>query len=279
MITDCPACHRQFRIYARQLTAAQGLVQCGYCGQHFNALDRLHDLPIRQSHVQSSVESESDEDNAPQFEIPASDSIKEQLKDADYEPPGDEVTTHSEIQPVPDIDEPGELLEETDPVAASRAGIAGWAIGFFLLLAAISAQLVWFNRDTILSEYPQFLPVSRKICEHLHCELIREQDISSVVLVNRDVRDHPRFNNMLLINATIENKSTHIQPYPLIQLILYDTDGIITGYRQFNPAEYLDEAVQTEDGMMPAVPVHIIMELTGSTETAVSFEFRFLQGK
>lgn len=276
MITDCPACHRQFRIYAQQLAAARGLVQCGYCGEHFNALDRLHDLPFRPSHGQSSIETESGEDNDPQFEIPESELIQGLRKDTDNHAADDEVTTDSEIQPVADIDEAGELLEET---VSRRGGAGWWVIGFLLLLVAMSAQLAWFNRDIILSEYPRFLPIARKICERLHCEVIREQDVSSVVLVNRDVRDHPRFNNMLLINATIENRSTHIQPYPLIQLILYDTNGVITGYRQFNAAEYLDESVQIEDGIRPAVPVHIVMELSGSTETAVSFEFRFLQGK
>jgi len=45
MVTLCPACNRQFRVRARQLAAAEGLVQCGYCGRQFNALDHLYDRP------------------------------------------------------------------------------------------------------------------------------------------------------------------------------------------------------------------------------------------
>ncbi|NNE38838.1 MAG: hypothetical protein HKN08_11080, partial [Gammaproteobacteria bacterium] len=44
----------------------------------------------------------------------------------------------------------------------------------------------------------------------------------------------------------------------------------------FKPNEYLDETINIEDGMPVNIPVHIILELTGSTSAAVSFEFNFI---
>ena len=59
-------------------------------------------------------------------------------------------------------------------------------------------------------------------------------------------------------------------------MVLYDTEGQISGYRIFKPLEYLDPSISIEDGMSVNAPVHIILELTGATDVAVSFEFNFI---
>ena len=46
MYTTCPSCVRQYRIRAKQLSIAAGVVRCGYCGEQFNALVRLSDEPL-----------------------------------------------------------------------------------------------------------------------------------------------------------------------------------------------------------------------------------------
>jgi len=48
------------------------------------------------------------------------------------------------------------------------------------------------------------------------------------------------------------------------------------GYREFTMAEYLDRSIDVKKGMAPGQPVHFVLEVTGPTPDAVSFEFRFL---
>jgi hypothetical protein len=98
----------------------------------------------------------------------------------------------------------------------------------------------------------------------------------AITLLNRDVRVHPVYQGVLLINATLINHAEHVQPFPDIQLALYDTDGRMTAFRQFTPGEYLDSSIPISAGMTPGLPVHIVLEVTGPTRDAVSFEFRFL---
>lgn len=43
--TRCPHCQSAFRVVRDQLLLRQGWVRCGHCGQAFNALDHLFDLP------------------------------------------------------------------------------------------------------------------------------------------------------------------------------------------------------------------------------------------
>ena len=105
---------------------------------------------------------------------------------------------------------------------------------------------------------------------------LRHKDISLIKLLNRDVRNHPLYEGNLLVNATMANESGTIQPFPLIQLALFNTGGEVIGYREFKPQEYLDDSINIQAGMLPESPIHFVLEVSGPTKDAVSFEFHFL---
>jgi len=267
MFTVCPSCSSQFRVYAYHLGAARGLVQCGFCGAQFDALSRLHDRPLADLGPQASS---GPADNKPEprepepwFDIPALDTARPgstRRETIDYEADAFSVM----------------LAEEEPAQTRSRAATLFWSAGMIVLLISLAMQVLWFNRDRIYSHYPRLVPVAGRICEYFGCRVFRQLDTSRIVMLNRDVREHPRFLNALLINATIENRSVQVLPYPDIRLVLYDTNGIVSGYRQFTPHEYLGEDVAIEDGMKPDAPVHIILEIGGAGGDAVSFEFHFV---
>ena len=353
MITECPSCNRQFRIHAWQLSAAKGLVQCGFCGEQFNALDNLNDHPDPSSESRESggiPRAKAPEE--PQFDIPnevemdeseegGMAEIEKLLEDVEnaydelqakveedldkefedlsgissnqddeieaFESDGEPIIPNfndadTRIRPGLDSDDldiealPDDLDDEFGPVEEYEIGDEDippellededqetpvqtrwiWITGIVLLLILATGQFIWFNRDQILTNYPGMKPYFNGFCERFGCELIRARDISTIVLVNRDVRDHPRLTDSLLVNATIENQAGRLQPYPQIRLTLFDTDGNITGYRTFKPEEYLDQGVDILAGMPAAIPVHIVLEVAGAREAAVSFEFDFL---
>ncbi|MFK8068294.1 MAG: DUF3426 domain-containing protein, partial [Gammaproteobacteria bacterium] len=88
---------------------------------------------------------------------------------------------------------------------------------------------------------------------------------------------HPQFVDILLINATLINSAEIRKPFPKLQLDLYDKVGRSIGHRQFEPEEYLDSSIDLDIGMRPELPVHIVLEVVGSSNVANSFEFTFLQ--
>lgn len=282
MITICPSCDRQFRIYAAQLSAAKGLVQCGFCGKQFNALDRLHDQPLPHSDSLISEDEHVKESGqqGPQFEIPVTsiEVAKEPVSNLlPVHRSADAAATITDVGL--DADSAEELIFsmlENKPVKSSRIGTVLWSLGAISLVIIVAAQFLWFNRDELLARYPQYLPAAKILCERLHCQLTREQDMTPIVVVNRDVRDHPGYLDVLLVNVTIENQSEQVLPYPQIQLSLFDTNGNISGYRRFTPSEYLAENINREMGIRPMIPVHLVLEVAGSTENAVSFEINFL---
>lgn len=258
MYTYCPACNRQYRINATQLTAAQGQVRCGYCGMQFNALESLSDKPIFIPPPVSSQPSQAPEIIEEAFRV-----------EHVYVKEGENFETE------PEFDIP-EILREEDRTVKSRAGRIFWLSGILLMVLAIVLQAAWFNRDLLLEKYPEIKPWAQQICDRLQCELIRHHSTASIKLLNRDVRLHPHYSDTLLVNASMANRATKVQPYPKIQFSLFNTDGKMIASRIFKPGEYLDNSIDIKKGMPSNQPVHFVLELTGPMDNAVSFEFAFL---
>jgi len=188
-----------------------------------------------------------------------------------------EVTHKADKTSAPHYEFPDVYLVDNRPRPGRRSMIL-WGLGSVLLMLILILQAGWFFRDRVLLQYPQLTPYVKQLCARLDCRLTRYNKVSGIHLVNRDVREHPRYEDSLLVNATMVNGSDHLQPYPLILLSLFDTSGKIISYRQFRPAEYLDDSIDHEAGMAVNVPVHFVLEVTGPTRDAVSFEFDFLDG-
>jgi predicted Zn finger-like uncharacterized protein len=295
MFTSCPNCRKQFRVQASQLSIADGQVRCGVCDHEFSALSRLSDVPLTLEQMNYEFDYEPEENPVAEAELgeePEFDIFERaRPEDADEKGVGSEAVKSGEapseeagldeaeaLSEFPD-EIPGDIpdeLREAVPVKRSLLATISWGFGALLLLIIITAQLAWFNRDELLLRYPQLDPVAREICDRLQCEILRYKDISSIKLLNRDVRNHPMHEGSLLVNATMANKSETIQPFPRIQLALFNPGGEVIGYREFEPEEYLDDSIDIRMGMMPESPIHFVLEVGGSTEGAVSFEFHFL---
>jgi len=256
MFTDCPECSRQFRIRADQLAAAAGEVRCGFCGRQFNAIGRLRDAPLSTPAVVPAPLPD------PEFEIAVPASAP-----APVPPP-------VRARPARPAPVPPELLPEPEPAAVPRRG--AWRIAALLLVLLAAAQVAWFQRDVVIGRFPELRPWAERLCGRLGCELVEFRDLSAIELVNRDVRLHPLYENSLLVNATIRNVATQAQPWPRVQLVLFNTEGRAIGRRDFAPREYLDPGVDTRSGMAAESSAHFVLEITGPTNGAVSFEFGFL---
>lgn len=295
MFTSCPSCHKQFRVQASQLSIADGQVKCGVCDHQFSALSRLSDVPLTLDQMNDEFDYEPEKHSAAEAELgeePEFEIFEQAMPEEAYEKKVDSEAANIEEAETNEADSeetgllsefPDEILgeipdelREKPPAKRSLLATMCWGFGALLLLIMIIAQLAWFNRDELLLRYPQLDPVARKICDRLQCEILRHKDISSIKLLNRDVRNHPLYEGNLLVNATMANKSETIQPFPLIQLALFNPDGEVIAYREFRPDEYLDDSINISAGMMPESPIHFVLEVAGPTEGAVSFEFHFL---
>ncbi len=150
-----------------------------------------------------------------------------------------------------------------------------WLIVAVLLILLGLGQAAWFHRDYVYHHWPQVLPWAQQLCERIGCQVHRLRQPAAIELLNRDVREHPVYEDTLLVNATITNRSGARQPYPRIQFALYDTEGKALAYREFAPTDYLDDSLPVSAGMPADTPIHVVFEVASTAEGAVSFEFGF----
>ncbi len=169
-----------------------------------------------------------------------------------------------------------ESLLEDEPVQSSRWVSATWTLVTVIALIGVVGQIAWFNRDQVLANYPEAGPYLKQFCEKYGCDIIRVHNPTAITMLNRDVRLHPTYEDTLLVNATMKNELDVKQAYPRVQLTLFDTNGGLLGYREFEPTDYLDSSIDIDGGMPVDAPVHFVLEVSGTMEDAVSFEFRFL---
>ena len=271
MFTSCSNCLRQYRIHAEQLMAAGGLVRCGHCGKQFDAIQRLTDKPVP-TEVLGAANVKMDVEH----QVPAGNVKKEVMNQSPAEFDDDTFADDEPQFDIPGVTDIPDILKEQERKPAGIMSRLFWSFATIILVTTLIMQVSWFNRDDLLRMYPEIRPWARQLCDRFHCELIREYRTSDIKLLNRDVRLHPKYADTLLVNATMANRSQKTQPYPRIQFSLFDTNGKMIASRKFRPEEYLDNSIDIKSGMPVNQPVHFVLEVTGTTDNAVSFEFRFL---
>ncbi len=247
MLTQCAQCSTVFRLHAAQLAAASGFVTCGDCGAVFNALNRLADEPLPSAPAITPASSENDLATRPQAAL--------------------------------DLNEaPAILRDDLARLMRTRHRGLSWAWSLLALVAllALIAQLAWQSRSWWSERYPAALPYAEKLCARFNCKWDSALDVKGIELVARDVREHPQYAHILLVNATLANRSAITTAYPIIQLGVYDRNGGIVGMRRFTPLEYLDASIDIARGMPAGRAVYVVLEVASASDVAESFEFTFM---
>ncbi|MGR8949943.1 MAG: zinc-ribbon and DUF3426 domain-containing protein [Gammaproteobacteria bacterium] len=150
-----------------------------------------------------------------------------------------------------------------------------WSVFAAALFMSLAVQAAWYYRHALLGKFPAAYEPVAALCEKLGCELETPDSQEPIQLVSRDVRTHPRYQNALLVNASLINSGTETTPFPTVQLGLFDNTGTAIGIRQFSPNEYLDKSIDIAAGIPPGRSVHVVMELANMADRASSFEFSF----
>ena len=202
------------------------------------------------------------------------DIAAEEVLQSDEDNLGREVDAESQI----DLDEVPPILQE-ELLALNSATKTPtrwyWSLFAAVLLIGLAIQGTWFYRQALLSQFPQVREPLNMMCDKIGCELEGGEPEEPIQLVSRDVRTHPRYQNALLVNASLVNSGAETTNFPTVQLGLFDNTGTAIGIRQFSPSEYLDKSINIAAGIPPGRSVHVVMELANAGDRASSFEFSF----
>lgn len=253
MFTRCPGCSTVHPVNAAILAQNGGHVRCGKCNKTFNALESLFDdWP------------EAGKKPAPRGELPVL-GIEIKLEEAGQ----------SRLNPE------GAALKggppET-PAVKSRVGRfllrTAWLIGGLAVGAVIIFKLAEFSGHPVFEPEEIDAALNRLgITEPEEKTVYR--DLEFIHLVSRELETDPVNPGQLLLKATIVNRAPKSQPYPDLEVILFDAGGTALASYRFKPADYLARDRLPEAVMSPHAYLPFALQLDDPGEQAVGFELSF----
>ncbi len=158
------------------------------------------------------------------------------------------------------------------PVRATMKNLF-YAISILLLIASLGVQYAFSHRIP-LRENATLRPLLDALCQVTQCPMPPKRDLKKIELVDNMMQSHPRYQNSLLITATLINRADYVQPYPIVEITMTDLQQKVVAQRTFRPEEYLvgDTA---EMGFTPNIEVALMLEVADPGNNAVGFKFDF----
>jgi hypothetical protein len=170
----------------------------------------------------------------------------------------------------------GEMPEP--PRTPSRAGHfflrAIWLIGLLVVGGIIIVKLAEFSGHPVVEpEEIDTALVNLGIREAPEKPVFR--DLGLIHLVSRELAADPARPGQLKLQATLVNRATKSQPYPLLEVVLFDAEGSQLATHYFEPADYLAGGSKPAATMSPHAYLPLSLQIEDPGVRAVGFELNF----
>lgn len=255
MHTRCPQCQTVFSVTPAQLKVREGMVRCGRC---------QHAFPADKHFVRKAPKSAAKSAQVPLRKRTASKKISASAQ-----------VTHP-------VSAPLSAQDRIDPVAplSRRPQIKTrniyWAVGNSLLLLLIAGQGLIFYGYEFARRAPALRSAVDLLCDPLPCRRLPLIDMRRMDLVETRVAPHPRYDKALRVKATLVNRAEVVQPYPLLEVSLIDSQGQLVARRTYPPQEYLSKPEVMSHGMPPQLAIHVQLDITSPGVPASGYEVLLL---
>ena len=252
MYIRCPGCSTVHPVNAALLAQGGGMFRCGKCNKKSNALDSLFD---------------------------------------DWPEGGAKPAAKGELPVLGigiDLEKAGE--SRLNPKEAALRGEAGpkrresrlgqflvrsvWLIGVVVVGAIVIFKAAEFSGNPIVDQ--------EEVDEALVTIGVKEpavnqpfRDLERIHLVSRELTSDPSQPGMLRLKATIVNRASRSQPYPALEVVLFDAAGEQLATYDFIPGDYLAASTMPGSEMSPHAYLPLTLELEDPGVKAVGFELNF----
>ncbi|MES9829257.1 MAG: DUF3426 domain-containing protein [Candidatus Thiodiazotropha sp.] len=217
-------------------------------------------------------ESPTEEKSIPSDEKPEQEISPESI------PLGQELTPIEEesIQSRDSLDEETRFTFEEELERPQTSRYRGyWIIGSLLLLLPLSGQIAWYLRDSLVSHYAG-RQILQGVCNLAGCEVPIRRDTEQIIISDRALTAHPEKEGILSLKLEMVNAAAFQQPFPRLQLSLYNDMGRIIARRTFLPDEYKADQYQSNPMMPKSKTMHVELELQDPGNEVTGFKFDFL---
>jgi predicted Zn finger-like uncharacterized protein len=135
-----------------------------------------------------------------------------------------------------------------------------------LLIVALLAQALFEYRDALAAHAPASRPLLNAACALFGCTIEPLRDAGALSIDASDLQADPAHRGLLLLSATLRNRSTHAIAFPYLELTLTDASDRIVALRAFPPAEYAGGAADPHRGI-PANGEHVVRVFLDASAT------------
>lgn len=256
----------------------------------YRVMDDPEDPQIRQEITEEWVELD-DVDEEISDELPADDGIEV----AEH---GEEIDDFDEAEDVEESPDPSEeseqqrfarrlasgrqrLLQESASdeelhALAGRPGTARsallWKILAAPLVLALLGQFVHHYRSDF-ARHPALGPAVVRIYEIFGVKLTPDWQLHAYEVKQWGVVSDASHPGTLKVRASITNRASFAQPYPLMKLVLEDRWGDQVRAREFEPGEYLDPGTPLDRLLPPGQPTNATIAIVDPGPDAEGFRF------
>ncbi|MCA1925414.1 MAG: zinc-ribbon domain-containing protein [Thiobacillus sp.] len=157
---------------------------------------------------------------------------------------------------------------------ARRRARKPWLGGLaaLLLSLALFAQLAWFQRDRLATQFPQLRPALEQACAQLGCTLSLPKQLDQIRIVGSDLTTEA--SGQLRLDLTLGNRARHAMAWPVLVLTLTDQAGRPLARRSFAPSEYLADASRIRAGMPATAEQALSLPLAVQDLAPMGFDLR-----
>lgn len=243
MYTRCQACHTVHPLNAELLARGGGKFRCSKCHKVSNALEALFDQwpEASQQGVQPG--------DLPELGIALSLDEAVPLDDASADPVSDR------------------------PAKSIWMGVL-WKVAAVVLTLTIGFNLARFFQLAVL-EHPMLQPVLISLGITQAEVVAPGRNPDRIELLGRTMKPHPARPGVLLLTATIVNRSATRQSYPEVDVTLLDIRGRHLARKLFKPGDYLSSTAELRTGMAPQGHLTFSLEMLDPGAQAQGFELQF----
>jgi hypothetical protein len=150
----------------------------------------------------------------------------------------------------------------------SRPASIAYAIGIPLLLLLLALQAILHFRDLVAVWQPATKPALVRACRLLGCTVQPVRDIAGLSIDGSDLQADPAHRGLLVLSATIRNRSAWPLAYPYLELTLTDAKDAVVARRALQPADYVGGTADLGTGIAPntELPVKLFIDASATSQ-------------
>jgi len=126
-----------------------------------------------------------------------------------------------------------------------------YAIAAAALVVGLALQTVLEFHDALAAHVPSTRPILESACGVLGCSIEPLRDVTALSIDASDLQADPAHRGLLLLSATLRNRTAHAVAFPYLELTLTDASDQVVARRAFAPAEYAGGTADPHQGISP----------------------------